>query len=224
MTAYHQSLDRIWIPPRIRRLPVDQRGFPVPKFVASIEGEPDHRVVQPRWLAPAIKERRCWICGDPLGRYFVSLIGCMCAVNRVISEPPSHRECAEFSVKACPFLARPHAHRREAGLPEERQDAAGFGLKRNPGVVCLWISREYPKPFKAYAGAPGLLFKLAEPVETIWYREGRLATHAEVVHAIDEGLPTLAAEAHREGREAEDYLAELVAQAKHYLPVAPVAC
>jgi hypothetical protein len=218
--TYHPSLTGLDMPARIKRLPVDHRGFPVPRFVAWINGQPDHRVVDARRLEPAITKRECWICGEPLGRYFVSIIGCMCAVNRVISEPPSHRECAEFAVKACPFLARPHAHRREAGLPEQHTDAPGFGLKRNPGVTCLWISKTYPKPFRAYAGESGILFQLADPIETVWYRESRLASRGEVQDAIEHGLPALHESAAEEGEAALVELAKMVAAVEAVLPPA----
>jgi hypothetical protein len=214
----HPSVADIPMPDRIKRLPLDHRGFPVPWFVAWIDGQADHRVIGPQRLEPAIKRRLCWTCGEPLGRYFVSLIGCMCSVNRVISEPPSHRDCAEYSVRACPFLSRPTMHRREAGLPEERHEAAGFGLKRNPGVTCLWISKDYPKPFRAYAGQRGLLFQLQEPIETVWYREGRLATRQEIIEAIDDGLPNLMGPAREEGPAAVKELQRLHQQALNYLP------
>src|SRR5437764_29347 len=95
------------LPSRLKLLPVDERGFPVPWFVAWIDGKPDFRVVDQRKMAIAVSEKRCWVCGDFLGRYMAFVIGPMCAVNRVSSEPPSHRECAEFSVRACPFLTKP---------------------------------------------------------------------------------------------------------------------
>ncbi len=215
MSKYHPSLDGIPMPARIARLPVDQRGFPVPKFVALVDGKPDHRVVDARRFAPAIKRRECWICGEPLGRYLASLIGPMCAVNRIISEPPSHRECCEFSVAACPFLARPHAHRREAGLPDDASEAAGVGLKRNPGVICLWIARDY-QPWRPPGG--GILFRLGEPIETVWYTEGRKATREEVVSALYRGLPALLEIAQQESTEAEYTLAQQVARAQAVLP------
>jgi hypothetical protein len=39
----------------IRNLPRDKRGFPVPKFVAFIDGEPDFRVIAPGFVAKAYK-------------------------------------------------------------------------------------------------------------------------------------------------------------------------
>lgn len=37
-------------PPKMQHLPVDERGFPAPYFVAWIDGKPDHRVVDPEKL------------------------------------------------------------------------------------------------------------------------------------------------------------------------------
>jgi hypothetical protein len=45
------------------------------------------------------------------------------------AEPPSHRECAEYAVRACPFLTRPLAVRNERGL--DGFEPAGVMIKRN---------------------------------------------------------------------------------------------
>ena len=31
----------------LTRLPIDERGFPVPYFVAIVDGKPDHRIIDP---------------------------------------------------------------------------------------------------------------------------------------------------------------------------------
>src|SRR6267154_1896953 len=100
-------------PKRSAELPRDERGYPVPWFVEWIDGKPDFRVMDSDKLVEAIKYKRCWVCGGPLGHYKVFTIGPMCMVNRTSAEPPSHRDCAEFSVRNCPFLTTPDMHRRE---------------------------------------------------------------------------------------------------------------
>ena len=67
-----------------------------------------------------MREKRCWVCGDPLGVHLTFPIGPMCALNRTISEPPSHHECASWSARNCPFLSRPHMVRREDGAINEQ--------------------------------------------------------------------------------------------------------
>lgn len=212
------------LPDRIKRLPVDHRGFPVPWFVAWFDGgkpcapghgAPDFRVIDTPKLGIAVKRRRCWICGGQLGVHMAFLIGPMCAVNRVISEPPSHRDCAIFSATACPFLNQPRMRRNEKDLPAEFEKPPGFGLKRNPGAVCVWITRRY-ETFRASAGADGILFRIGEPEETLWFASGRQATRAEVMESIESGLPLLRAE--EEGPEAVAALKSAYDRAMRLVP------
>jgi hypothetical protein len=187
------------MPRRMRALPVDKRGFPVPWFVHWKEdGEPDFRVVRRSGRVTAIKHNLCWVCGQPKGRYHAFVIGPMCAINRVTSEPPSHLDCAEFAAKACPFLTKPKMRRNEKDMLDEIVPAVGIHLDHNPGVMCLWVTRDY-KPFKV---DDSFLINLGEPVSIAWWTEGRIATPEEIQAAIDKGLPFLTANAEAEGPES----------------------
>jgi hypothetical protein len=194
---------------KVAALPIDERGYPVPWFVEWIDGKPDHRIMDRDKLRRAVRLGLCWVCGTPLGAYKAFLVGPMCAINRVNSEPPMHRECALYSVKACPFLSRPHMHRREAGIPDDIKPAHGVMVMRNPGAICLWTTKTF-KPFNAIAGQPGILFDLGEPDSTEWFAEGRAATRAEVDASINSGLPILLKPAIEDGPEAVTQLEELV--------------
>ena len=132
------------LPVRIARLP-RHRGYPVPWFVAVIDGVPDFRIVGTNKIALAHTRQLCWICGERIGSFLAFTVGPMCAVNRISSEPPSHRECAEFAAVACPFLARPHMVRREAGKPEGATEPAGVSIRRNPGVALVWVTKHTRK-------------------------------------------------------------------------------
>lgn len=207
-------------------LPVDRRGYPVPWFVEWVgddgqparvgEGTPDFRIMRADAIAEAHRFQRCWICGTRRGSHQTFVIGPMCAVNRTSAEPPSHTECAEWSVRACPFLTRPHMHRREAGLPDEVADPAGIMLPRNPGVTLLWTTKRYSlKP------APnGVLFDIGDPVQVSWWAEGRAATRDEIEASIDSGLPTLRGYAEQDGPRAVRQLERQVAAALELLPAA----
>ena len=51
----------------------------------------------------AYRRKICFLCGEPLGRFAAFVIGPMgSSINRVSSEPPAHRDCAEYAVRACP--------------------------------------------------------------------------------------------------------------------------
>ena len=99
------------MPDRIARLPVDARGFPVPEFAMWYNGVPDFRVIKPGYVRKCIIKNNCWICGERLGVRKAFVIGPMCCINRISAEPPSHRDCALFAAKNCPFLSMPLARR-----------------------------------------------------------------------------------------------------------------
>lgn len=215
------------IPAAIARLP-RHRGYPVPWFVAWLDddggavhrgvGTPDFRVLFPNVVATAVGQGVCWICGMPHNSSvaYAFVIGPMCAVNRVSAEPPAHVACADWSARACPFLARPHMDRREAGLPEH-QDAPGFAIKRNPGVSLVWLTRT-AAAFPAHVGGEGVLFNVGDPVQVRFYREGRKATREEIMESIETGLPTLMQMAQDESPEAVSELEHQYEVAMELLP------
>lgn len=214
VAEYNASMRNIDMPERIKRLPISPKGFPVPWFVAFINGVPDFRVVAEGKIVEAVKKNKCWTCGEPLGVYKAMILGPMCAINRTISEPPSHKECAIYSAVACPFLSNPKMRRNACSLPEGTKDAAGNGIKRNPGAVAVWITKEF-RPFKAHNG---ILFTFSDPEEVLWFAEGRTATREEVEASIYSGLPLLEADAVAEGPKALAALRSRTLEAMKYLP------
>lgn len=201
------------MPESMRALPVDERGYPVPRFVEWIDGKPDFRIMDGKFYERAINEGLCWICGVRRPKKFAFVIGPMCAINRVSSEPPGCVECADFSARACPFLSMPKMRRREAGLPAHHS-IGGVAIKRNPGVALVWITTG----FKIHHVDNGLLIEVGEPREVRWYAEGRLATRAEVLASIDSGYPELARVAESQSPAAVSHLAKLRVRAMHLVP------
>lgn len=206
------------LPQRMKGLPIDERGFPVPWFVAEIDGKWDFRVIRPGGLQSAHRKGTCWLCGQELGPFKTFVLGCMCAVNRINSEPPSHYQCARYAAIACPFLTKPAMRRNEKDMPAEAQDPAGTFIKRNPGVTCLWMTESY-EIFPADGGS-GFLFSLGDPNRVEWWREGRAATLAEVNASIASGMPLLLDAAEEQGPEAVHALHQAVKDVVKLLPVA----
>jgi hypothetical protein len=213
-------------PIRIARLPKDERGYPIPWFVAYFKdgkeaprGEPgalpDFRVLASGKRALAVKKRLCWVCGEPMGVHQVFPVGPMCTVNRTSMEPPAHRMCAEYSAQACPFLTVPARRRNEAGIDMKEHHVAGEMIARNPGAIALWESG-----FSIFKVDNGWLIRLGEPTRVDWWTKGRLATRAEILEAIDSGYPSLLEAAQRDGREALDELERCRIRALNYLPAA----
>ena len=205
------------LPPRFLKLPVDPRGYPVPKFVwKKPDGGYDFRAVEPGWPTQCMNRKLCWLCGEPLGRFMCFVIGPMCSINRNTAEPPCHRECAEFAVKACPFMRYPNRKRDEVDLPEGHAPGGEEAMiKRNPGVTCLWITKSY-RPYRAPSG--DVLIEIGDPVEVTWWAHGRTATREEVMASINSGLPLLRDMAEREGKDAVEHLDYVIERGMTLVP------
>lgn len=183
------------MPDPIRMLPRDRRGYPVPAFVRWIDNEPDFRIISPTHMVRCVTEHCCWICGTPIrDRTCSFVLGPMCAVNRVNSEPPSHNACAVFAAINCPFLSKPLAKRNEKGLPENRH-VAGIHIDRNPGCCLVWQTTGYVPQVVDN----GVLFRVGDPLRIDAFAQGRRATRAEVAESVRTGLPFLIDAAAQDG-------------------------
>jgi hypothetical protein len=194
-------------PYRMRNLPRDDRGFVVPWFVAWVDeagelaaigqGRPEFRAIRPNGTMVAHRAGICFLCGKHLSAKKTFAIGCMCLVNRVSSEPPSHYDCAEYATTVCPFLTKPKMVRNTKDLPANVEDPGGVMIERNPGVTVLWTTRHYSV---ISAGKP--LFKLGDPERLEFRCQGRPATLEEVAESVRTGLPILAHYARQDGPDA----------------------
>lgn len=152
-------------PPRIARLPHDAKGRPVPRFVAWLDGKPDHRVASGINRKELDRANACHICGEPLDYRMAFLTGPLGFKNRSTSEGPMHRECAEYSLRACPHLAGDeNTRRRDTGLSAEVHAIPGMVMAR-PAKMVLAISRSYVKHNEIY-------YQFAKPVEVVWWASG----------------------------------------------------
>jgi hypothetical protein len=104
--------------------------------------------------------------------------------------------------------------RIESRVPEGAY-APGEQIKRNPGVVCLWTTREY-KTFRD--GKGGILFTVGDPFHIEWFCRGRSATRNEVMESIRTGYPILQQIAVEEGDEAVVDLQTAYKRALEYVP------
>ena len=202
----------IEMPESCRKLPV-ARGFMVPWFVTWIDGAPEFRAMDINKMRLAIRQRRCWICGDVMkGINNPFVVGPMCIVNRISAEPPNHVECARYAAMVCPFLSRPHMIRRSTDDIKQEIHMSEAGHPRNPSACVLYFTRGWqlmhtPREM----GGAGVLFEMGAAVGTEWYANGRRATRTEARNAFESGIEILRAEAKQEmvfdptaGRALED--------------------
>lgn len=221
MTKYNATIMKVFdkMPDRMKKLPISEQGYPVPWFVSKVNGEWNFVGVDHRKPMEAIRRNICWVCGESLGSYKTFVIGPMCAVNRVTSEPPVHLTCGEFSVMACPFLSRPKMTRNYKTMPEEqRGNVPGIAIDRNPGVTLLWTCRSF-HTFDPGVGT-GRLISLGEPYGVSWWKEGRTATRAEVDESIETGLPILRQMAELDGPDAIAEMEQRIVEVQALLPEA----
>lgn len=206
------------IPDKMRKRPLDARGYPVPWFVQWIDGKPDFRIMDSRKYQLALDKRRCWLCGAAIGKYATFVAGLMCIVNRTSAEPPSHIECAKFAVRGCPFLTIPTAQYREAKLPTDTRCNPG-ALMDNPEVSALWTCSEWqPITVMGEDGRPGTLVLFGDPKHVSYWKQGRPATPAEVWETFWRRLTILQRAAEQDGGRAPLELAARVDAATFWLP------
>lgn len=187
-SATRQRLATTPMPPHVQLLPRTREGYPIPFFAAVVDGEPDLRVARPEAYRDCIVRSLCWVCGLPRGGEMAFVIGPMCVVNRISADPPSHVACAVYAVGVCPFLAVPTMARRDRGMPDG-VTMSGVPILRNPGVAVIYVTTSV----EAFQPDPGRspLFSLGDPLSVSWWSHSRPATRAEVVEAIESGLPIL---------------------------------
>ena len=99
------------IPERMRHLPVDHRGYPVPVIVITgKDGKPAFAVNDIDMQNRMLDEDRCSICGGKLfrGRWLVG--GCLSAFacKGMFADAPLHEECVHYALQVCPYLAAPN--------------------------------------------------------------------------------------------------------------------
>jgi hypothetical protein len=213
------------LPPKMRRLLVDNRGYPVPWFVTWIDendnplpdgmGKPEFVRVLPEKTIEATRYRKCWVCGGQLGANVAFTIGPMCVVNRISAEPPQHLECSRWSAINCPFLARPYMKRQALG-DKPVGEGPGVMIERNPGVIVVWVTRAQSMGYHVHNHLP--LFHVGEPTLVEWYSEGREATREEAQRGIDTGLPLLLEMAEKDGPDAVAELEAMTVVAEKFLP------
>jgi hypothetical protein len=215
---------RIEIPPRIARLPRDsRRGLPIPWFIAYREENgrvfADFRYADPAKPPEAVRRRVCWICGESLGVIVAFMGGPLLTFNNTAGEPPSHTECAQYAMEACPFLADPEFRRRTTDVPSNISQGAGVVIRENPGAKVIWITNR----FAAFQSRSGILFKVGEPLRVVWSFGGRPATRLEATRSLEDSVSRVViadfGDPPKMTAQELDGLVKMMAKAERFLPI-----
>lgn len=196
---------------RVRSLPRDVRGFPIPWFVTNgPDGQPRFAHVETGRHRLALQRKGCWICGQPLGGYQAFVTGPAGLLNRVATDPPAHLDCARDAVKICPFMVNPKMRRQPA--PENLETPDGLDPK-NPGISVVYVTRS----FRALP-QHGSLLELGEPTRVEWWKEGRPATRLEASEGLSAAVRALNPIAEKEGEGSMRHLLSATHRAIPFLP------
>jgi hypothetical protein len=159
----------------MRNLPINARGYPIPFFAKRH----DKLSVIHEWKRLiAVIDRRCWVCGEKLGRMASFVLGPSEVFTRTTNEPPMHHSCARWAVRGCPFLSNPR--RRRTDQDEASDSGVEEHGQHNPGCWAVWTTAEYRGD--CVRGHFELIVE--DPVEVLWFHRSRLATRDEVERAF----------------------------------------
>jgi hypothetical protein len=151
-------------------------GMPVPFTFLWVDGKPDFTVVDREPWLRCVKYKLCGLCGQKLGlsgMWFIGGPGSM--QSRLFFDPPMHRECAEYALKVCPFLATPRDYSerkkehkdvriREVGMSPKV--TMRFGLAHAKGFMVVDRSGGQTSP-------PELVLLADHWTKQEWWESGR---------------------------------------------------
>lgn len=133
-----RNIREIPIPPRMAHLPKDPRGYPIPAMVLIDDGgRPHFQINDERLRQGCIKADNCVICGRKLfrGRWFVG--GPLSAFSErgLYIDPPLHKECMEYAMAVCPYLAAPNYGKEIGTKTLKGRTTSGVGIKVDPTTI-----------------------------------------------------------------------------------------
>jgi hypothetical protein len=163
------------LPESLARRPRDRRGLPIPAVQAiNSDGTPDFTAVDAAAAWRLGEERRCGLCGEPIG-YWVAFVGGPRAVqHRMFLDPPMHPDCAHAAMRLCPHMARRSASRASKS---DAVSPVGF-VEDKPDEWFVYETREYRCELIIERGQiHGYVFQTAPAVRLhhwVYSPEGRL--------------------------------------------------
>lgn len=137
----------IELPLRMRGLPKDHRGYPVPVNVfRDTDGRPHFTINDEHVRQRLIRGDACAICGQSLlrGRWFVG--GPLSAFHPqgAYLDTPMHEECCGYAMRACPYLATQSFTKRIDSKTLDPDKAGGALVLVDPTMI-----PNRPDPFVA---------------------------------------------------------------------------
>lgn len=168
------------LPKWLRTRPRDSRGYPIP-YIVMIDksGQPQFTINDGVRVKACLTKKLCSLCGRRFedGYWFVGGSRCFMHEHGAFLDPPMHRECAEYALRVCPFLAAPKYSGRIDDLklkPENQPDdmalvRADYMPPAQPERFGLGCAAAY----RVETPRPGEMVLVAERWEYVeWWRNG----------------------------------------------------
>lgn len=143
----------------------------MPFLVLVVDGKPDFRISDAERWAKAVRDRRCALCGEGLGRHIAFIGGPRSHASRAFTDPGMHYECAAYAMQVCPYLALPRMRRTAQHVAYE--DVAIHTteevVEERPEVFFLGVSTD----FEVEQFDSGSYYVRAAPwISVEWFRHG----------------------------------------------------
>jgi hypothetical protein len=163
-------LERVPMPPAIAALPRDERGYPIPAFVATLaDGTRDLRVASGAYKVRVAREKICWICARPLTPRVAFITGPLGMQNRHAGDGPMHVTCAKYAIQVCPHLNSEHSQIREANRPPGERTGVN-AIDDKPPVIGMAVTTKWGS--EIYRAKGDIVFNWRSP-KVYWFHNGR---------------------------------------------------
>jgi hypothetical protein len=106
----YRDWQRLPLPELMQGMEKDHRGFPVPYNVARtlVDNVPRFQVNDERRTEECIEKKLCTICGNPLSRDNLWLVGGPISAFHPMGafmDSPMHKCCLDYALQVCPYMA-----------------------------------------------------------------------------------------------------------------------
>jgi hypothetical protein len=114
-----KPVEAVPIPPKMRRLALDKRGYPVPWIVQrGLDRRPFFVINDSSKTILCGHRKVCGICGQKLERdvWLIGGPGAAFHEHGAYLDPPMHHECAVYALQVCPYLGARYTTRIDMAL------------------------------------------------------------------------------------------------------------
>ena len=119
------------IPPKMRLLRKDRRGYPVPWIVQlDLDRRPFFTINDSERVAACGRNKLCGICGRKLERdvWLIGGPGAAFHEHGAYLDPPMHGDCARYALQVCPYLGTRYSGRIDMALAKHGRWPAALGV------------------------------------------------------------------------------------------------